>query len=56
MGRFKGLGRGLGRLLLGLSGGGGFIEEHKGDGEDDDPEETHVGLTFILPTVSRGTG
>ena len=42
MGLFKGLGCGLGSLLLGLAFGRGFIEEHKGDGEDDDPEKTHI--------------
>ena len=54
MGRFKGLGRGLGRLLLGLARGGGFIEEHKGYGKDDDPEETHVGADIHLADGQQG--
>ena len=54
MGLFKGLGRGLGRLLLGLARRGGFIEEHKGYGKDDDPEKTHVGADIHFADGKQG--
>ena len=48
MGLFKGLGRGLGRLLPGLSRRGGFIKEHEGYGKDDDAEVTDVDADIDL--------
>ncbi len=38
----KGLGRGLGRLLLGLARGGGFIKEHEGHGKDHNAEVADI--------------